>query len=106
MTRYEPSEKNFKYLNEPLGRHGQDDSSLCYICGERVEPRYVFCSPHHRDWYKYRKSTKGSHDWMKWVINHPDFNGIDFDGQRRMPHRFPHLPTAEDTYLTLRIIDP
>lgn len=102
MTQYEPTEKNFQYLNGPSGRHGQDDTGLCYICGEPIYDKYVFCSEHVQ---QFDAEGRGVH-WMEWIVNHPDFDGIDFDGEQRRPHIYPQLLNAEDVYLLLRMADP
>lgn len=95
--------RKFRKLNEPLGRHGRDDTSLCFICGKPVEPGYVFCIKHHND---YQERSTERETWIRWIETHPEFNGIDMNEQKRQPCIYPERPSAERIYMSLRKLDP
>jgi hypothetical protein len=93
------TEEKFRNLNPE--RTGHDDEGACYVCGcDETVGGYVFCEPHLVD-FKANKH-KLPNPWMLWVVGHPDFNGIDFNGRRARHYIYPQRPTAEQMYETLR----
>lgn len=81
----------FKALNP--GRTGEDNGSLCFICGDRVQSGLVYCKTHVGTISNTRRPSAG---WVQEVLCHPDFNGKGFRGM------YPKRPTAEAIYESLR----